>query len=135
MTDQSDARRQRRADRLRTAARGAPERPSVVFDPGIQQERSSLAWERSSVSTMASGVLLAAYAAETRHFLVAIFALGIVVFGSVILVWSALHYEDLHGALREGANPTFPTMTRVMGLGSIVVCATALVIAGFILID
>lgn len=134
MTNGNAARRTRRpADRLRAAARGAPDRPDVVFDPGIQQERTSLAWERSAVSIMASGVLLASYAAQTRHFLVGILALGIVVFGSAVLVWSALHYEDLHGTLRDGVNPTFPTATRILGLGSIVVCATAMVIAFFVL--
>ena len=70
-------------------------RPASVFDPGLQHERTALAWERTAIASMVAGVLMARYAAAAIHVAVAAVGVAQVVFGAVLLVWSARHYDDL----------------------------------------
>lgn len=107
--------------------RGAP-RPSGVFDPGLQHERTSLAWERTAVSTIVAGVLLARFSAQSGHFLIGIFSLVVVVYGSFVLLWAALHYEELHTTLRAGHTPAHPQMSRFVGIATVSMTAIAIVI-------
>ena len=81
-----------------------------MFDAGLQHERTALAWERTAIASMVAGVLLGRYAAESLHPAFAAVGLAQVVFGSVVLLWAATHYEDLHGPLRSGiaASPSSP---------------------------
>lgn len=109
--------------------RRAPERPGRVFDDGLQHERTALAWERTAISTMVGGVLLARYAADSLHWGFAAFGLLAVVAGGLLLVWSARHYEDLHGPLRAGESPVHPLATRVVGLSVIAFTGVSLVLA------
>ena len=104
-------------------------RPHTVFDPGLQHERTALAWERTAISVMVAGVLLARYAADTVHFTIA--AVGVVqgVVGAVLLVWSGRHYEDLHGPLRAGTSPIHPTAARIVGIATVVFSGFGLVLA------
>ena len=104
-------------------------RPAKVFDPGLQHERTALAWERTAISAMVAGVLLARYAAQTVHYAIAFAGVGQVVFGAVLLVWTGRHYDDLHGPLREGTNPVHPTAARVTGIATVVFTGFALVLA------
>lgn len=106
-----------------------PGRPTVVFDPGLQHERTSLAWERTSIASMVAGVLLARYAAQSLHYVFAFLGLGQVVVGAGILLWSGRHYESLHGRLRSGESPVHPTAARIVGLGSIVFTGLATALA------
>jgi uncharacterized membrane protein YidH (DUF202 family) len=109
--------------------RRAVERPGRVFDEGLQHERTALAWERTAISTMVVGVLLARYATQSLHWGFAAFGLVSVVLGGVLLVWSARHYDDLHAPLRAGESPVHPTATRAVGMCVIVFSAAALVLA------
>ncbi len=108
------------------SARG---RPDVVFDPGLQHERTALAWERSAIASMVAGVLLARYAAQTVHYVIASVGVAWVVVGSAILVWSGRHYDDLHGPLRAGQSPVHPTAARILGIGTIVFTGFGLALA------
>jgi uncharacterized membrane protein YidH (DUF202 family) len=85
-------------------------RPSSVFDTGLQHERTSLAWERTSISMMVGGMAQ-------------------VTFGAVLLVWSGLHYEDLHGPLRNGTDVVHPSAARWIGLATIAGTGAGLVAA------
>jgi uncharacterized membrane protein YidH (DUF202 family) len=105
------------------------DRPGRVFDAGLQHERTALAWERTAISTMVGGVLLARYATQSLHWGFAAFGLATVVLGGTLLVWSARHYDDLHGPLRAGESPVHPTAARVVGLGVIGFTAVSLVLA------
>jgi uncharacterized membrane protein YidH (DUF202 family) len=96
------------------------DRPKEVFDAGLQHERTALAWERTAIAAMVAGVLMARYAAESVHFAFAFVGIAQVVVGAVILVWTGLHYDDLHGPLRAGQSPVHPTAARVIGVGTIV---------------
>ena len=104
-------------------------RPTAVFDVGLQHERTSLAWERTAIASMVAGVLLARYAAESLHFVFAFVGLAQVVVGAAILLWSGQHYENLHGRLRAGETPVHPTAARIIGVGSIVFTGFAAALA------
>lgn len=104
-------------------------RPQRVFDPGLQHERTALAWERTAIAAMVAGVLLARYAAETVHYTVATIGVGQVVVGAVILLWAGRHYDDLHGPLRAGESPVHPTAARIVGLATVAFTGLALVLS------
>lgn len=104
-------------------------RPQRVFDPGLQHERTALAWERTAIAAMVAGVLLARYAAETVHYTVAAIGVGQVVVGAVILLWAGRHYDDLHGPLRAGESPVHPTAARIVGLATVAFTGLALVLS------
>lgn len=110
------------------------ERPRAVFDSGLQHERTALAWERTAIASMVAGVLMARYAAGELHIAVGAFGVAQVVFGAALLVWSARHYEDLHGPLRTGDSPIHPTAARVVGIGASVFTGIGLAIAVLIAI-
>jgi len=105
------------------------DRPTVVFDPGLQHERTSLAWERTAIASMVAGVLLARYAAESVHYLFALVGIAQVVVGAALLLWSGQHYENLHGRLRAGETPVHPTAARIVGFGSVIFTGLATMLA------
>lgn len=105
------------------------QRPSTVFDTGLQHERTSLAWERTAISMMVAGLVLSRFAATEGFWLLAAGGMIQVVFGSALLVWSGAHYEELHGALRRGADVVHPSATRWVGLVTIVGTGAGLVAA------
>ena len=79
--------------------------PSQLFDPGLQPERTALAWRRTAIS-MAAGSLVA-----LRIFAPSIGALAIVsavlAFGITVVVFSAaeLRYRRNHRALTADRRP------------------------------
>lgn len=91
------------------------DRPHTVFDEGLQHERTALAWERTAISLMVAGILMVRYTSRTLPVGFALAGLAQVVTGAGLLLWSARHYEDLHGPLRAGESPIHPTATRVVG--------------------
>ena len=104
-------------------------RPIEVFDTGLQHERTSLAWERTAISMMVAGLVLSRFAATEGFWLLAAGGMGQVVFGSVLLVWSGVHYEELHGTLRRGIDVVHPSATRWVGLATIAGTGAGLVAA------
>lgn len=103
--------------------------PDRVFDAGLQHERTALAWERTAISAMVAGILLARYAAQTVHYSIAFVGVVQVVFGAVLLVWTGRHYDDLHGPLRAGTSPVHPTAARVTGVATVIFSGFGLVLA------
>jgi uncharacterized membrane protein YidH (DUF202 family) len=104
-------------------------RPTTVFDAGLQHERTSLAWERTAISMMVAGLLLSRFAATEEYWLLAAGGMVQVVFGAALLVWSGAHYEDLHGALRQGIDVVHPSAVRWVGLATIAGTGAGLVAA------
>lgn len=105
------------------------QRPTEVFDAGLQHERTSLAWERTAISMMVAGLVLARFTATEGFWLLAAGGMVQVVFGSVLLVWSGSHYEELHGVLRDGSDVVHPSAARWVGLATIAGTGTGLVSA------
>jgi uncharacterized membrane protein YidH (DUF202 family) len=100
-----------------------------IFDKGMQAERTALAWERTAIASMVAGVLMARYAAVSSHFVFAGFGIAQVVLGAALLLWSAGHYDDLHGPLHAGLSPVHPTAARRVGLAAVLFTGAGLVLA------
>lgn len=110
-------------------------RPEQVFDPLLQQERTSLAWERTAFAGLVVGSLMTRVGASV-HLLLGAFGILQVCASAALLVWSGRHYEDLHVQLRAGESPTHPRAAMVVGIGATVATglATALAVV-FIVTD
>lgn len=104
-------------------------RPTEVFDTGLQHERTSLAWERTAISMMVAGLVLSRFAATEAFWLLAVGGMVQVAFGAVLLVWSGVHYEELHGTLRRGIDVVHPSAARWVGIATIVGTGAGLVAA------
>lgn len=108
------------------------ERPQQSFDFGLQHERTALAWERTAMSMMAAGVLLARYAATDSRAWLALIGLFQVTIGAGLLLWASWHYEELHGPLREGTSVVHPTAARLIGISTVAFVSASLVLATLI---
>jgi uncharacterized membrane protein YidH (DUF202 family) len=100
-------------------------RPDVFFDEGLQHERTALAWERTAIAAMDVGIVLGRVAAVDGYWVVAGVGMAQTVFGASLLVWAGVHYDDLHGPLREGADIVHPRATRFVGLATLAVIGVA----------
>lgn len=103
-------------------------RPDESFDRGLQHERTALAWERTSVAIMVSGIILARHAASLGSVVGALAGLLQTALGGVVLVWAGVHYDDLHGPLRTGADVVHPRAARLIGFATVVFIGVALVV-------
>jgi putative membrane protein len=104
-------------------------RQTTIFDLGLQHERTALAWERTAIATMVSGVLLARYAAESAHVLLAIIGLLQTASGGALLLWASLHYDARGHHLRDSTAVAQPTIARLIGLSTVAFIAASLVLA------
>ena len=104
-------------------------RPVEVFDAGLQHERTSLAWERTAISMMVAGLVLSRFAAVEAFWLLAAGGMLQVVFGAALLVWSGVHYEDLHGTLRRGTDVVHPSAASWVGIATVLGTGAGLVAA------
>ena len=104
-------------------------RPAAVFDSGLQHERTSLAWERTAISMMVAGLVLSRFAATEALWLLAAGGMAQVTFGAALLVWSGVHYEELHGTLRRRDDVVHPAAARWVGLATIAGTGAGLVAA------
>ena len=103
--------------------------PSDGHDDGMQHERTALAWERTAIALMVAGILLARFTAKDGHIALSAIGLGVTVFGGAVLVWAGVHYDALHGPLRDGDPIVHPTATRTIGIVTVLVCGSALAFA------
>lgn len=108
---------------------GPSRRPQAVFDAGLQQERTALAWERTAIATIVAGTILGRYAGEDAHPLIAAVGLVQVVAGAGLLVWAGFHYDELHGPLRAGDRVVHPRATRWVGRAAVFFTGAALLLA------
>lgn len=106
-----------------------PPRPETSFDRGLQHERTALAWERTAIAMMVSGIVLSRFAAINSSLLVVAAGLMQTAFGAAVLVWAGSHYDDLHGPLREGADVVHPQAARVVGIVTVSAIGVGLVLA------
>jgi uncharacterized membrane protein YidH (DUF202 family) len=92
------------------------ERPDESFDDGLQHERTALAWERTAIAVMVGGIVFARFAALDAHRAIALLGLAQTIFGGGLLIWSSMHYEDLHDSLRAAEPVVHPQAARVVGI-------------------
>lgn len=97
-------------------------------DPGLQQERTVLAWDRTGLSLVVASGLLARSLGEPLVRPVSLIPLAGVVFGLVVLIldrpryvarWRTMHTG--HGMLSPGPILTVALATVVLGVSSLVV--------------
>lgn len=90
-----------------------------MLDPGLQHERTALAWDRTGLALIITGALLVRAGAppydDLRH-LPGYLAIG---FGAVLFWWAARRYEIRRHALRGGASVVRPGLVRVIGITTI----------------
>lgn len=110
------------------------DRPTTTFDHGLQHERTALAWERTAVAMMVAGLALGKYSALRSAWFLSLLGLVQTAIGAGLLVWTGLHYEQLHGALRHGADVVHPAATRIVGFSTVVCTAAALVLGLLVVI-
>ncbi len=85
----------------------------------MQHERTAMAWERTAFSLLVAGAAIGRIAVSDGFLIPAIVGGLIVVLAILVLLWSARHYEELHGPLRAGESPVHPTATRLVGFAAI----------------
>ncbi len=102
--------------------------PQEVFDPFLQQERTSLAWERTAFAGLVVGLLTTRLGASV-HLVLGAVGVVVVCASAGLLVWSGKHYDDLHVTLRAGESPVHPAAAMVVGIGATVATGVATVLA------
>ena len=103
--------------------------PTDHFDAGLQHERTALAWERTAVATMVAGTILARYAITSDLFFIAFLGVVQVAYGGLMMAWTGIHYDELHGPLRGGDPVVHPTATRWVGRATILFSLAAITTA------
>jgi uncharacterized membrane protein YidH (DUF202 family) len=83
-----------------------PARPHQVLDPGVQQERTALAWQRTGLSLAAAGVLYLHATVSRAWLLIPGAALLLVAAATLLTGWR--RYERLHQQLQTGAPVAAP---------------------------
>lgn len=108
--------------------------PAESFDVGLQQERTSLAWERTAIGLMFAGTLLARYAADDGIWPVAGAAFAMAAVGGAVLMWAGIHYDDLHTTLRGGGVVDHHRLIKAVTLATVFVTGTGLVLSIWLLL-
>lgn len=95
--------------------------PDRVFDPGLQQERTALAWDRTALAMIASGLIYARAVGPPYVRLAQAPVVIALVIGGAMLVLGARRYADLHATLRADRPVERVRYVRAVWLGTTVV--------------
>ena len=96
---------------------------------GLAQERTALAWERTAISMIVAGALLARYAAANTNWILAFVGVAHTAVGALVLIWTGYHYEDLHGSAGSDAELVHPVAARLVGYAAVSLTGAALALA------
>ena len=102
---------------------------------GLQHERTALAWERTAISLMAAGLLLARYSSDDGHRVLAMVGLVHTAGGAAMLLWTGYKYELLHGPIAAGEDVVHPVAARLVGLVTVSLTAWGLLLAVVLTLD
>lgn len=103
-------------------------------DGGLQQERTALAWERTAISMMVAGVLLAHFAAREGYLVIAVAGIAQTILGGALLMWTTHHYIGNQIPIEAGEDIVHPGAARLVGLGTVVFSGVGLSLAIALLI-
>lgn len=102
---------------------------------GLQPERTTLAWERTSIAMMGAGLVLARQGARSVHFTIGLIGVAQVVAGGLVLAWSLRNDQFVRNPDDPpGAVPQVG-LARLVGLGSVVFTSAALVLGVWLVIE
>ena len=94
--------------------------------PGLQPERTTLAWERTAIAITVAGVVVARQGAVAVHLAAGLIGVAQAVAGGALLAWALRSGHDVD---RDGLpRPVRPQvgLTRLVGAGSVIITVTAL---------
>ncbi|MGF1596892.1 MAG: DUF202 domain-containing protein [Acidimicrobiales bacterium] len=96
---------------------------------GLQHERTSLAWERTGIAMMVSGLVLVRFA--ELNGLIRLSGIGVIetVGGGLLLWWAARHDDELHNPAAPASAVPRVGQARVMGLSTVAFTSVSLLIA------
>lgn len=100
--------------------------PEQVHDPGLQQERTALAWDRTALAMLATALVYARAVGPPYVRLEHVPAVVGLVVGAGMLVLGARRYRDLHAVLRGERPVERHPYVRAVWVGTVVVGAAAL---------
>ncbi len=102
--------------------------PPRVADPGLQSERTYLAWQRTGLGFAAAGTLLG-HAAIRAHNLFAYLpgVFGLVV-AAIILLRSLLRYRSIEDAARGRRDAASPRLALALAIATTVLSVTGLLV-------
>ena len=104
-------------------------RPMNSIGGGLQHERTALAWERTAISMMVAGVVLARFGAKDVHVSVGLFGIAETVAGALLLVWAGRHHDELHSPATPAHSVPQVALTRLIGGLSVIFSAVAPAVA------
>lgn len=103
-----------------------------IYDEGMQQERTALAWDRTGLAMIVGGALFLRAGAPPYHELRHLPGMVMIGLGAILLVLSYEHYERRDSRLRRGGPATHPGLVRVVGVAAVLfsVASAGLILFG-----
>ncbi len=98
-----------------------------VFDRGLGQERTALAWDRTGLAMIVVGALLVRDWATSASYLFAAAGGVMMALGGFVLVTAYVRYGRLHRVLRSGGEVTNPRLVRLVGMSTVIFSVVAIV--------
>ena len=108
-----------------------PRAPRVPWDPGLQNERTALAWMRSGLALLGAALILARISAELQAIPSVALSAVCVVLASQVVIGAAARYRRAAAALKtrqplpDGRLPAaIAAVTTLMGIAVVAVVLT-----------
>lgn len=100
--------------------------PRTIYDRGMQQERTALAWDRTALAMIVGGALFVRAGQPPYHAPRHLPGILMIVLGAVVLVLSFERYERRDVRLRGGGPVLQPLLVRVVGVAVVLFSAASM---------